>query len=134
MICKIITWLFLLSSIPCVYLIIQTHFSTKSAYKAHGTVVDRTASKSKKGKITYSLLIAYRDRNGIMQRMTSNWSSKSPKKDIGDTFIVLDYDDGSKPQLFLFSSLFLPYLFWLFVNIYLTGFFVGNDLLEWFYE
>ena len=61
MTCKIISWLFLLSSIPCVCLIIQTHFSTKSAHKVHGTVVDHITSARGKGGRTYSLRVAYRE-------------------------------------------------------------------------
>lgn len=133
MICKIIAWLFLLSSIYCVYLIIQTHFSTKSAHKLHGTVVDRIASISRKGKITYSLLVAYRDRNGTMQQIKNSWSSNSPKKNIGDTVVVLDYGIGSEPKLLLFNNLFIVYLTWLVVSIYCASFFIGNDFLEWFY-
>ncbi len=130
MLLHILVWLAALSFIPVVYLIIQQHRSIKAAHKLHGRVVGYI-SGHKQGQSV--LHIAYRDRNGTMQRIKSQWSSSFLEKSVGDTVIVLDFDDGSQPKPLLFSELFISHTVLLFLSIFAAAVLFGQDLVEWLY-
>ena len=126
----ILIWLAAFSFIPCVYLIIQQHRSIKAAHKLHGIVIGYLPT-SKQGQSV--LHVTYRDENGTTQRIKSRWSSSFLEKAIGDTVIVLDFDDGSQPKLLLFSELFMSHAILLFISIFATVFLFGQNFVEWLY-
>lgn len=130
---QIISWLLLLSLVPCIYLMFRMHLFITAAQQMPGKVVSYRESSVDEGTIMYDLNVEYWDQYGGKHTLTSRSSSNPPAKNIGDPVIVLKSWDGAEAKLFIFEDTYMPYVIWLCIGIAVSGFFFGQDLMEWLY-